>query len=154
LSPRGAQVAAAAVLLALAAVVAVESLKLAYYTALGPGPGFFPFWLAIALGAASLAMGARAAAGRGVPAPSGARPSAGGIAKMAAVLIALGAAIVLLEPLGFRLTMLGVYLGLLYALGRRDFVVTPLVALAGSFGVYHVFVHWLKVPLPAGPFGG
>ena len=27
------------------------------------------------------------------------------------------------------------------------------VALAASFGVFHVFVHSLKVPLPVGPFG-
>ena len=30
---------------------------------------------------------------------------------------------------------------------------TILFALAGSFGVFHVFYHWLKVPLPMGVLG-
>jgi len=42
---------------------------------------------------------------------------------------------------------------LLSALGRQHLVVTGLIALAGSVGVYYVFVHWLKVALPIGLFG-
>jgi hypothetical protein len=34
----------------LAAFVVRESLDLKFYTQLGPGPGFFPFWLALVLG--------------------------------------------------------------------------------------------------------
>lgn len=34
----------------LAAFVARESLDLKFYTQLGPGPGFFSFWLALVLG--------------------------------------------------------------------------------------------------------
>jgi hypothetical protein len=60
---------------------------------------------------------------------------------------------VFLERLGFCLTMLAVYLFLLRALGRQGLIVTALVALAGSFGVYYLFVHWLQVPLPTGILG-
>jgi hypothetical protein len=58
-----------------------------------------------------------------------------------------------MEPIGFCLVMLGFYLFLLSALGRQHLVVTGLIALAGSAGVYYVFVHWLKVALPIGLFG-
>jgi hypothetical protein len=39
------------------------------------------------------------------------------------------------------------------ALGIRNWIVIPIVALAGSFGVFHVFYYWLKLPLPIGIFG-
>jgi len=44
------------------------------------------------------------------------------------------------------------YLFLLCTLGRQNLIVTVVVALAGSFGVYYLFVRWLAVPLPAGLF--
>ena len=74
-------------------------------------------------------------------------------AKMAIVVGALGGVVVLLEPLGFRLTMLAMYLLVLYGLGRRDLLLSPLIALLGSFGAFHVFTQWLAVPLPTGIFG-
>ena len=43
-----------AALLLLAVFVALESLKLKYYTNQGPGPGFFPFWLSLLLGALAI----------------------------------------------------------------------------------------------------
>src|SRR5688572_20786682 len=46
--------AAVAVLLALFAFFAVESLRLSLRDALGPGPGFFPFWLSVAGGVLGL----------------------------------------------------------------------------------------------------
>jgi hypothetical protein len=66
---------------------------------------------------------------------------------------ALAGTTALLDPLGFRLTMLAMYLFLLYTFGQRRPVVMTLVSLAGSFGVYHMFVRWLKVPLPIGVLG-
>ena len=69
------------------------------------------------------------------------------------VLIALTAAAALFEPLGYRLTMLPFIVGLLLILGARSPIAIGLTALAGSFGVFHVFYHWLKVPLPIGEFG-
>jgi len=59
----------------------------------------------------------------------------------------------LFEPLGFRLTMLVFIAGLLFVLGARSLVGIALTAVAGSFGVFHVFLYWLKVPLPTGVLG-
>jgi putative tricarboxylic transport membrane protein len=69
------------------------------------------------------------------------------------VLVGLSAAAALIEPLGFRPTMLIFIAGLLSALGAASPVAIVLTALAGSFGVFHVFYYWLKVPLPIGTLG-
>jgi putative tricarboxylic transport membrane protein len=142
-----------AALLLLAAWIAIESLQLRYYTSLGPGPGFFSFWLAVILGALAVAMLLQATVGRAEPAPSNLFASRAGYSRMGAVALALAGTTLLLEPLGFRITMCAVYLFLLSTFGQRNPIVVGLVALAGSFGVYHVFVRWLSVPLPIGIFG-
>ena len=141
------------VLLLLAVFVAVEALQLRYYTAMGPGPGFFPFWLAIVLGGLAIGMLLQAALGRAEPMPTDFFASGTGYLKAGAVVLALVVTTALLERLGYCLTMLAVYLFLLYSLGRQNWIVTALVALFGSFGVYYSFVRWLQVPLPVGLFG-
>lgn len=143
----------AVAMLFLAAFVAVESMKLRYYTSLGPGPGFFSFWLALLLGALAVVMLLQATFGQSERASADFFASPAGYLRMGAVVLALAGAAALLQPLGFRLTMLAVYIGLLCALGRQRLIVTVLVSLAGSFGVYHMFVHWLNIPLPIGIFG-
>ena len=69
------------------------------------------------------------------------------------MLVALAAAAALFEPLGFRLTMLLFIAGLLLVLGARSPPAIAFTAVAGSFGVFHVFLYWLKVPLPIGALG-
>jgi putative tricarboxylic transport membrane protein len=140
-------------LLILAAFVAIEALALRYYTNLGPGPGFFPFWLALCLGGLALAMIVQASLGSPEPRPADFFADRAGYLCMGAVVLALVGTTALLDILGFRLTMFAVYVFLLCALGRQGFFLTFGIALAGSVGVYHIFVHWLKVPLPTGSFG-
>jgi hypothetical protein len=74
-------------------------------------------------------------------------------AQAGLVLVALIVGAALLEPLGFRLTMLLFIASLLFALGARSPAAISLTALAGSFGVFHAFYYWLKVPLPIGALG-
>ena len=140
-------------LLLLATFVAVEALALKYYTKLGPGPGFFSFWLALLLGGLALTMIIQASVGTPEPRPADFFADRIGYLRMGAVVLALVGTTALLDVLGFRLTMFAVYVFLLCALGRRGLLLTLGIALAGSVGVYHVFDRWLKVPLPTGPFG-
>jgi hypothetical protein len=49
--------------------------------------------------------------------------------------------------------MLPFIVAILLVLGARSAIAITLTAIAGSFGVFHVFYHWLKVPLPIGAFG-
>lgn len=143
----------ALVLVGFATFVARESLRLRFYTPLGPGPGFFPFFLALILGALGVVMGLQATFGRAEPTPADFFASRAGYLKMASVMVTIGAIAGLLEPLGFRLTMLGATLYILWAFGRPSVFVTAIVSLAGSFGVFHMFVRWLSVPLPVGVLG-
>ena len=196
-------------LLGLFVAALVTALDYSLSDALGPGPGFFPFWLSLIGSVLTLAIMVETARSREisldiVPRPrssSGAGSSGGpsnpGIEgeppsdyapqqppgvlgrpvkpgddkpsfpevsidilpdrhaalQAASVLVALGAAALLMEPLGFRLTMLAFIAGLLAALGARSPAAILITALAGSFGVFHVFYYWLKVPLPSGALG-
>ena len=144
---------AGVLLFSFAVAVGVESSQLNYWTALGPGPGFFPLWLSVLLATLSLLLFVRSLRSADVQIPEGFLPDRAGWLKIAIVLGAMVAVVLLLERVGFRLTMLGMYLAVLYGLGRRDFVVSPLIAIAGSFGIFHVFTKWLDVPLPTGPLG-
>ena len=122
--------------------------------ALGPGPGFFPFWLSL-IGIA-LTGGMLVQLARGSIFADGAieiLPDRQTAFQAGAVLFALIAAAALIEPLGFRLTMLPFIAGLLLALGARSLIAIALTAVVGSFGVFHVFYYWLKVPLPIGALG-
>ena len=72
---------------------------------------------------------------------------------MGAVALSLLATALLLERIGFRLTMFAVYLFLLRVPGQAALGHQPPGRPVGSFGVYFVFVRWLNVPLPTGVFG-
>jgi hypothetical protein len=95
-------------------------------------------------------------AGRGRAIGGGAEglwPDRAGALRAAALFGGLVLYALLLEPAGFRLTALIVTAALLVALGVRRPVVIAAFALVASFGLFHVFYHWLKVPLPVGPYG-
>jgi putative tricarboxylic transport membrane protein len=125
--------------------------------ALGPGPGFFPFWLSaigLAIGAAMLVQAVRGTALAQGEAESGEMlPGLQPVLKALAVLTAMILAAALMEPLGFRPTVLVFIAALLPVLGARSLLAIALCAAAGSFGVFHVFYYWLKVPLPIGALG-
>jgi putative tricarboxylic transport membrane protein len=144
---------AALAVLALGAFVAVNALGLRYYTSIGPGPGFFPFWLGLALCLLAAAMFAGTFVGRQDPVKGPFFASAGGYLRLGAVLLCLLAATLLFNWLGFCLTMFAVHLFLLYVVGRNRLALSLVLALIGSFGVYYVFTHWLTVQLPAGLLG-
>jgi len=132
----------------------VTSLGYSLTDSLGPGPGFFPFWLSLVgavLSAAMLVQVTTAGPEEGIAVSL--VPERRVALQAIGVLIALTAAAALFEPLGYRLTMLPFIAGLLLILGARSPIAISLTSLAGSFGVFHVFYHWLKVPLPIGEFG-
>src|SRR5262245_30934718 len=132
----------------------ITSLGYSLTDALGPGPGFFPFWLSLIGIVLTGAMLVQLARGKiSADTAIGFLPDRQAALQAGAVLVALTVAAALLEPLGFRLTMLPFVAGLLLALGARSVIAVALTAIAGSFGVFHVFFYWLKVPLPIGVLG-
>jgi putative tricarboxylic transport membrane protein len=139
-------------LLGIFAAALVTALDYSLTDALGPGPGFFPFWLSLIGSALTVALLIQNARSREIAAVK-LLPNRHAAVQAGVVLGALIVAAALLEPLGFRLTMLLFIAGLLLALGARSPAAISLTALAGSFGVFHVFFYWLKVPLPIGALG-
>jgi putative tricarboxylic transport membrane protein len=129
---RGWQAAAVAIL-GLFGFFIYESLQLSLRDALGPGPGFFPFWLGVVGAALVIALLVQLKLGR----------------------VDLGAEALTFERRGVRSVVLILAFNafLLIALGVRNWTVIAVFAGAGSFGVYHVFYDLLKVPLPEGVFG-
>jgi len=132
----------------------VESFAYPYKDRLGPGPGFFPFWLSIITGGLGLALLLQVSFAKDVIEGSATlRVERQGAKRILVILIALAASLALLDPLGFRISLFLFLLFLPIALGERTWWVTLVFAAAGSFGVFHVFYYWLKVPLPMGILG-
>jgi FtsH-binding integral membrane protein len=122
--------------------------------ALGPGSGFFPFWLGLIGAALALFLLAQSLRGREIgDGAEGRWPDRSGALRAAALLGGLVLAAALLAPAGFRTTAFVVTAAMLFALGVRRPLAIGAFALAASFGLFQVFHHWLRVPLPVGPFG-
>jgi len=139
----------ALVFLALAVILMWQSWSLEYYTKLGPGPGFFPFWLGVALAGLVLIWLVQVSSPAGQPKEGAFLPERSAIARILTILAALAAMAGLMDLLGFQVAMF-LFLGfLLRILGRQTWWMTILVTLLGSVGVYHLFGRYLDVQLPA-----
>ncbi|MFN3746733.1 MAG: tripartite tricarboxylate transporter TctB family protein [Hyphomicrobiaceae bacterium] len=146
--------------LILFAGTAYLSFKLPLLDALGPGPGFFPLILALigavlalVLLAQLLAQTDGADAIADPDATEGLMPDRSAVFRLMGITVLLMAAFAVLDPLGYRLTALLFVTLLLLVMGVRNYLVIAAVALVASFGVFHSFYYWLKVPLPLGVFG-
>jgi putative tricarboxylic transport membrane protein len=140
--------AAAVAFAALFAFFAFESFKLSLSDALGPGPGFFPFWLGVLGGVLALVLLVQLQQGKTDVGTDAIAFDRAGTRNAALVLAGLTAASAALELAGFRLVMFALLVYLLLVLGVRRWLAIALFAAAGSFGVFHVFYDLLKVPLP------
>ena len=145
--------ATATILILFSVLVAIESLKLSYYTTLGPGSGFFPLWLAVLLGVLSAALLFQTATGR-LRLPDEERAvSKGGAARVVLVLAAMVLVALLLQPVGFRITIAAFMLLMLVALGRQPLWLAASVSLALPLALFELFTQLLRVPLPRGLLG-
>ena len=143
------------VFIGLAVFWLIVALQYPYHDRLGPGPGFFPFWLSLIIGGLSLALLVQISRGKGVEELSGTilPPDRAAGIRIIIIIVSLLAGLAILEPLGFRITLLLFLLFLPRGLGARNWWATLIFAIIGSFGIFHVFYYWLKVPLPIGIFG-
>lgn len=138
----------------LSAIMIVSSFDYPYRDRLGPGPAFFPVWLSLITAALSLALFIQTTWGTSVADVSPTLlPDRHGAWRILLITIALLGCLALLEPLGFRITLFLFLLLLPMGLGAANWWAALVIAVAGSFGVFHVFYYWLKVPLPIGMFG-
>ncbi len=132
----------------------ISSLAYPYHDRLGPGPGFFPFWMALIMGGLSLGLFFQARRTmKGSEGISILLPDREGLQRVFLILLSLSLVVAFLDFLGFRLVMLFFLIFLTRGLGLRRWVGILIFAVLGSFGVFHVFYYWLKVPLPIGGWG-
>lgn len=134
------------------ALVVWEAWNLEYYSKLGPGAGFFPFWLGTFLGVLSFVWLVQVSKQSGKPKEGAFLPKEGGIGRILSVLVALVVLGGLMNLIGFQLAMFLFLVFLLMIPGRQKLLVTLIIALLGSVGVYHVFVRYLDVSLPVASF--
>lgn len=129
-------------------VVSVAA-KLPYVSDVGPGPGFFPFWLGIGLVLFAAGLFAKSltirATADSIFSKSAGRALAGWLALVATVL--------LLGRTGFLLSFMALTMFLIVALDRRPASLAIIIALGLGAAFQLIFVTALDVPLPKGPWG-
>jgi putative tricarboxylic transport membrane protein len=141
-----------AVLAAFGVYVIIESARFSYLTEEGPGPGFLPLWLGIAMVGLSLCLviiNQRRAAPKAL-----AKPGAwSGETRALCAWLALMAAILLTPLLGFTLCLVLLTLFIVAVLERRSLRSALAVALGLGLGFHVIFVVVLGLSLPPGPLG-
>jgi len=149
---RKADVVVAVLLLVLGLGVLVEGWRLGIgWSTDGPQPGFFVFYLGLALGVSCLVLLAQA---RGRPdRPLDRKPfvEPGQFWPVAKVAMPAGLMILLTHPVGLYVAG-GLYLGIYMRwIGRHSWALILLVAIGVPVVTFLVFEVWFLVPLPKGP---
>ncbi len=119
----------------------------------GPGAGFLPFWLGVAMAILSIILLVNATrepvqASDPIPFPKG-RP----IVAILETIGALAGFILLLETLGFLLSIALLTAFLLRIVERMGWLTTVTVSVANAIGLYVVFQMLLGVSLPKNVLG-
>lgn len=139
-------------LIALGVFVVAQAWDWPYLTRDGPGPGFFPFWIGLALIGLSgwhiARQYAEARNGRSSAVTSwkGAQPA---LVGWAALMIAAA----LIKPAGFTVTYALLTAFLIRVVYRQSWTAALVVSLVSAAVFWVLFVKLLQVQLPAGPWG-
>lgn len=134
------------VLLILGVAVVFFSSRLTYYSEFGPGPGFLPLWLGIALVGCAIFLILDFLRKHGT-AESFFKPRT----KQCIVMFLLIVIAFLLLPwLGFPIGFALLAGTAMRVMGRHRLVVCGITALAIALGIYFIFDQWLGIPLPTG----
>jgi putative tricarboxylic transport membrane protein len=142
----------AAILLALAvAYTATAAGRYTYWTANGPGSGFFPFWLGLVLAVLSTLL--LASAVRRTDPGAAWLPTGHGAARLVVVVLVTAVFIALLPLLGMVLGTAAFLTVLLRMLEGHSWRATLAAAVGAAVANWAVFVLWLKVPFPVGVLG-
>jgi putative tricarboxylic transport membrane protein len=138
----------AALLFALAAAFSAAALRLYPYSSEGgPGSGFLPFWLGLAMAALALMLFLRRAPPAGEWFPTGE-----GRIRLVVVLGLTIAFVALLKPLGMVLATTLYLIAIVRFFGGHAWWVAVTVGIGAAGFNYLVFAHWLRVPFPQGIF--
>lgn len=128
---------------ALAGYIIVRASGWEYLGSDGPGPGFFPLWYGVAMGALSLCL-VLSSALRGEPDTVDWR----GAGRAFAVWLALAASVAALKLVGFLASFAALAFFVVAVMYRRPLKAAAAVALVSAAAFYMVFELALGVPLP------
>jgi putative tricarboxylic transport membrane protein len=122
-----------------------------YWTPTGPGSGFLPVWLGVAMAAlaAMLFVGATRRADAGPAWLPGGRV----LVRVVAVVVAIVVLIVLMPWLGMTLGTALFLVAILRFLEGHGWRTALAVAVAAAGANWLVFAYWLRVPFPVGVLG-
>jgi hypothetical protein len=135
-------------LIALAGYVAWANREYPLGTLSEPGPGYLPLILAVFLGAMGLLIALGASRSSLLAAMRW--PEA---TRAVVIVLACVVATLLLERLGYRITVMALLVFLLGVVERKKPLAVALVALGFGFGSFYVVGDLLHVPLPRSPWG-
>ncbi len=148
---RADQIAGAGLLLLGVAFSGMALWKYTYWGPTGPGSGFLPFWLGLAMAvlAAGLLLGTRRAR------EPGARwlPVGAGLRRLVAVLGVTAGLVVVLKIVGMVVGTVLFLVALLRFVERMRWRSTLAIAVGTAAINYLIFTYWLRVPFPLGVLG-
>ncbi len=125
-----------------------QAREMEYLTSIGPGPGFFPWWLGLLLTGLSIAWLASAVWHPNHGGEHRFFPEWWGLRRILLVMAAIIAVGLAMEFVGFQIAMFAFVAFVLTVLGWRKWGLTLILSAVLSFGVYHTFTRWLDVTLP------
>jgi putative tricarboxylic transport membrane protein len=144
------ELATALVMLVISGMVLLESRQLAFWSDFAPGSGFMPVLVAAAGIALAVLLGLQAWRG---PDRAADLPTAAAFGRVLLTMAALWAIVALTPSLGL-MTPIALFVAfMLLAVARRP-LGPSLITTALTVGlIWGVFVGWLAIAVPRGPFG-
>lgn len=143
---------AALCLAAFGGYVTYTGSKLSYTDDVGPGPGFFPFWIGIGVLLFSIYQTLVAASAARLPGES-TNPLWQGSGRALTGWLAMAASIFLYRWLGFVASFVLLTIFFIVVIERRSFVLALAIGFALALIFHLLFVVALGVSLPSGPWG-
>lgn len=125
--------------------------RYAYWSPTGPGSGFLPVWLAVALAVLAIALIAKAT--RSPDAGGAWLPDRRGLIRLLAVVGATALFIAVMPVVGMILGSALFIVGLLRGLEGYSWAASVAVGVGAAVVNYLVFTYWLGVPFPTGVLG-
>ena len=122
-----------------------------YWSATGPGSGFFPLWLGLAMAGLAALLLVRAVR-ETEPGPAWV-PRGRGAVRFLGILGGSVAFVVLLPWLGMAVSTVLFLIGVLKALEGHSWPAAVGIAVATAAVNWAVFTWWLRVPFPTGVLG-
>ena len=141
--------AGVAVLLLGIATTVVAWTTLPYRGDFGPGPGFLPLWLGIALTLCSLPVIVSDLRNK----DRSEKLFQPETLKCLKVLILIVTVFLVLPVLGFSAGLALITAGGMRIMGRRSWVSCAVTVIGTAVGIHYLFGQWLSIPLPKGMIG-